>query len=75
METSFLECAKVILNKVSSDQRLMLKEYGKLCNLLNEQEKMKLDIWLVNKKKRFFFSPIPQLRAIDQELLDMKAFV
>ena len=50
-----MEYAKVILNKVSFDQRLMLKEYGKLCNLLDEQEKMKLDIWLVDKKKRFFF--------------------
>ena len=63
MKMSFLEYAKVILMKVSFDQWLMLKEYGKLYKLLDEQEKTELDVWLEKNKKSNRFFPLSPIQC------------
>lgn len=49
MKTSFLEYYKLILDNVSFDQRLFMKEYRKALNVLTEQEAFDLQLWLSTK--------------------------
>lgn len=46
METSFLDCYKVILSKVSFDQALLNKKFLKALNMLSEQEANELFAWV-----------------------------
>ena len=46
MKTPFLDYYKLILDKVSFDQQLLMKEYRKALNVLTEQEAFDLQQWL-----------------------------
>lgn len=46
MKTSFLEYYKIILEKVSFDQSLFIKEYQKALKLIEQHEVKALDQWL-----------------------------
>ena len=48
MKTSFLDYYKMILEKVSFDQNLLVKEYKKAKNTLTQYETLMLDEWLQN---------------------------
>lgn len=45
MKTSFLDYYKLILQKVSFDQKLLKKEYSKALNTLNHLESQELEKW------------------------------
>ncbi len=49
MKTSFLNYYKLILEKVSFDRNLFLKEYKKALNTLQTYEATLLDRWLIEK--------------------------
>jgi hypothetical protein len=46
MKTSFLDYYKLILEKVSFNPQLMIKEYGKAKTTLTPHEQLQLDGWL-----------------------------
>ncbi|GAB5525633.1 MAG: hypothetical protein Roseis2KO_35050 [Roseivirga sp.] len=45
MKTSFLDYYKLILSKVSFDQKLLRKEYAKALGMLNPPEVQELNKW------------------------------
>jgi hypothetical protein len=45
MQTRMFNFFKILLEKVSFDQRLLNKEYKKCLNYLNEREREKLTFW------------------------------
>ena len=49
MKKSMLDYSKVILEKVSFDQRLFWKEYQKFCKVLNVRETMELRKWVIQR--------------------------
>ena len=46
MKTSFLDYYKMILEKVSFDRRLLIKEYNKALQMLQPGEARELEYWL-----------------------------
>ncbi len=49
MKNSFLDYYKMILEKVSFDQTLLVKEYQKAMKLLEGDEKDQFHDWLINE--------------------------
>jgi hypothetical protein len=49
MRNTFLDYYKIVLDKVSFDRNLFLKEYDKALSLLSAQEVIDLNRWLESK--------------------------
>lgn len=55
MKTTFLDYYKMILDKVSFDHNLLIKEYRKAMNTLSEDEAGNLNLWLKSKGHKVAF--------------------
>lgn len=49
MKTSYLDYYKMLLDKISFDRQLLMKEYKKAQNILKAEEKSALKEWALNQ--------------------------